>query len=101
MGNVGHTVRNVPFSGISSKFFGVSNNVFDLLFFCKRINSESRNGFFALLLQGALGQAGHVKQELVDGIVLISGRNICVTVNFLKQTGSGFALAMTPNGPAV
>jgi len=52
-------------------------------------------------LQGALEQADQIKQELVDGGVPISGRNIRVMVNSLMRTGSGFALAMTPNGPAI
>jgi hypothetical protein len=48
-----------------------------------------------------LEQAGHIKQELVDGGVPISGRNIRVMVNSLMLIGSGFALAMTPNGLAI
>jgi hypothetical protein len=48
-----------------------------------------------------LEQAGHIKQELVDGGVPISGRNIRVMVNSLMLIGSGFALAMTPNGPVI
>jgi len=38
-------------------------------------------------MQGVRGQAGHVKQYLVDGEVPLSGRNLCVMVNSLNVIG--------------
>jgi len=35
-------------------------------------------------MQKASEQAGHVKQKLLDGGVPINGRNLYITLNFLK-----------------
>jgi hypothetical protein len=52
-------------------------------------------------MQVSVGQAGHVKIKLGDGLVPVSGRKINVMMNFLKLTTCWFAPAMKPNGPAV
>ena len=71
-------------------------------------------------LQVASGQAGHVTQKFVDGLILVSGQNLFVKVNFIKaesrfskwcgiylscdkllrNTGL-FSTAMKHNGPAI
>jgi hypothetical protein len=52
-------------------------------------------------MQVSVGQAGHVKIKLGDGLVPVSGRKINVMMNFLKLTSCWFAPAMKPNGPAI
>ena len=71
-------------------------------------------------MQVASGQAGHVTQKLIDDCVPIGGRNLFITVNFVKvesrfskrcgiySSGNkfykadwGFFEGMKPNGPVV
>ena len=46
--------------------------------FCNFFQNKTVNDH----MQGALGQAGHVKQNLVDGLVPVSGRNLIIMLKF-------------------
>jgi hypothetical protein len=53
-------------------------------------------------LQGALGQTGHVKINIIDGGVLINGSNLLVKENLSKVLKSCLlGLAMPHNSPAI
>lgn len=83
--------------------------------FCK-FQKQNRELSYA----NSVGQAGHVQQKLVDDCVPIGGRNLFVTVNFVKgesrfskrcgiySSGNKFYKidwgvfeGMKPNGPVV
>jgi len=51
--------------------------------------------------QGARGQAGHVKQKLVNGGVPIIGQKVGCHDKFSKRHRLVFPDAITPNSPAV
>ena len=52
-------------------------------------------------MQGASGQAGQVTQKFVNGLVLVSGRNLFFKVNFVKADKLSVRTAMKPNGTAI